>query len=382
MFRVLSTVALGLPLLVGFQESDDSNRAEGVRAKAVVAWPGLPRFERPIELAQVPGHPARFLLAQQNGEFFQFDVGEDGKAGLPRQVAEFGVSRQHNEEGFLSFALHPDYPEDPRLVVHYSVKGERRGRVATWAIDAEGVPDPSAEQVLIELPQPWRNHNGGQVAFGPDGMLYIGVGDGGSAGDPQQNGQDTSTLLGAILRIDIDDVPEGQAYGIPADNPFVEELGARPELYAIGLRNPWRFSFDPANGTLWCGDVGQDAFEEVDRIEAGGNYGWRLREGFEDFDRHSRRGPGELQPPVAVYSHKQGLSITGGFVVRGGSAAGLQGYYVYGDYVTGRLWALDADEAKPQAIEFGRMNQPASFAVDAAGELYALSFNGRLYRFE
>ena len=378
MFCALST-AVCLALSATPQETA---AGDAISAKAVVAWPSLPRFERPIELAQVPGHPARYLLAQQNGEFFQFDVGEDGKAGLPRQIVEVAVSRKHNEEGFLSFALHPNYPEDARLVVHYSVHGERRGRVATWAIDAEGVPNPGEEQVLMEFPQPWRNHNGGQVAFGPDGMLYIGMGDGGSAGDPQQNGQDISTLLGAILRIDIDNVPDGEAYGIPADNPFLEERGARPELFAIGLRNPWRFSFDSESGTLWCGDVGQNAFEEVHRISAGGNYGWRLREGFEDFDRHSRRGPGELAAPVAVYSHKQGLSITGGFVVRGGSAESLRGHYVYGDYVTGRLWALKADEPKPQAVEFGRMNQPASFAVDADGELYALSFNGRLYRFE
>lgn len=360
------------------QESEDGRPS----ADLVVAWPSLPRFERPIEMAQVPGQDRRYLLALQSGEFYLFDVDEEGSAGEPREVASIRVSRRHNEEGFLSFALHPQYPQDPRLVVHYSVHDERRGRVATWEIDEQGVPDPESEQVLLEFPQPWRNHNGGQVAFGPDGMLYIGMGDGGSAGDPQQNGQDVSTLLGAILRIDIDEVPEGEAYGVPGDNPFLEDRSARGELWAIGLRNPWRFSFDSKGGALWCADVGQDAFEEVDRIEAGGNYGWRLREGFEDFNRRSRRGPGELQPPVAVYSHKQGLSITGGFVVRGGEAEGLRGHYIYGDYVTGLLWALDADAERPTPVEFGKVAQPASFAMDVEGDLYVLSFDGRIFRFE
>jgi glucose/arabinose dehydrogenase len=338
-------------------------------------------------------------VAEQGGRLSTFERGPSGRGQGLTVVLELEVSRFHNEEGFLGLAFHPRFRENGRLFVHRSLKGESRGRISEFVRGADGRIDPKSEKVLLEVLQPWRNHNGGQLEFGPDGYLYIGLGDGGSAGDPQENAQDLSNLLGKILRIDVDRPAPGKPYGIPADNPFVPKASeaegqnagsaaARAEIWALGLRNPWRFSFDAATGRLWCGDVGQDAYEEIDVITKGGNYGWRLKEGFADFSPRSKRGPGELIDPVAVYPHSLGLSVTGGYVYRGSDVPVLSGHYVYADYVTGRLWALPvAPASSPSAVapdarpvELPKVPQPASFGVDERGELYITSFDGRLYR--
>lgn len=362
-----------------------AQRLEDVRFRPV--FTGLPALDRPLAFGAWPDGSGRLYVVEQGGRLSSFERGADGKgAGLRREL-ELEVSRLHNEEGFLGIAFHPRFAENGRLFVHRSLRGESRGRISEFVRGADGRIDPASERTLIEVRQPWRNHNGGQLEFGPDGMLYIGLGDGGSAGDPQENAQDLGNLLGKILRIDVDGRDEGLPYRVPADNPFVGPAfpgNTRGEIWAFGLRNPWRFSFDPATGALWCGDVGQDAYEEIDVVVKGGNYGWRLLEGFADFSPRSKRGPGDPIAPVVVYPHSLGLSVTGGYVYRGPALPCLQGHYVYADYVTGRVWALGvaaagaAAEARP--VELGKVPQPASFGLDDAGELYITSFDGRLYR--
>jgi hypothetical protein len=229
--------------------------------------------------------------------------------------------------------------------------------------------------------QPFGNHNGGQIRFGLDGFLYIALGDGGSGGDPQDNGEDLTTLLGSLLRIDVDNPSGGMNYGMPTDNPFVGNTeGARKEIYAYGLRNPWRFSFDPPTGTLWLADVGQGSLEEIDIIEAGGNYGWDIMEGTQCFEPSSGCNTDGLILPVHEYGRSLGQSVTGGFVYRGARVPGLIGQYVYADFVSGRIWAYT--EVTDTNVELLDTNLGISaFGVDEAQELYFTAFDGRIYRF-
>ncbi|MEZ5976957.1 MAG: PQQ-dependent sugar dehydrogenase [Planctomycetota bacterium] len=344
--------------------------------KARTAFTDMPGLFRPLDFGQLPD--GRYWVCEQDGRLSLFTADADRKVTSFRTVLTLEVNREHNEEGLLDFEPHPNFAENGKFYLHYSIPGDRRGRISEWVLGKDGSIDRSKERVVLEVDQPWRNHNGGQLLFGPDGMLYIGLGDGGSAGDPQENAQDMTSLLGKILRIDVDHRDDDLPYAIPKDNPFVSAeglpAGTRREIYALGLRNPWRFSFDPSTGALWCGDVGQDQWEMVYKVQRGGNHGWRLREGFAEFEPRSRRGPGPLVDPVTVYPHRLGVSITGGFVYRGKAVPALVGKYVYADFVTNRVWALDVAADEPQPVEFTRVIQPASFGTDLAGELYAVSF--------
>jgi glucose/arabinose dehydrogenase len=251
------------------------------------------------------------------------------------------------EQGLLGLAFHPDFPEDPRFFVEYT---DRNGDtvVSEFRVDpadADAV-DPDSERVLLQIDQPFANHNGGGVAFGPDGRLYIATGDGGSGGDPRGNGQRLDTLLAKILRIDVGEpaAGAGQPYGIPDDNPFVGVAGARPEIWLTGLRNPWRFRFDAQTGDLWIGDVGQDAWEEIDVARAGSkglNLGWNRMEGFHCFEPAEGCNQDGLTLPVAEYGHDLGCAVIGGPVVRGSGEPLLDGRYVFSDSCSGNLWWLD-----------------------------------------
>ena len=229
----------------------------------------------------------------------------------------------------------------------------------------------------MTLDQPFANHNGGQVGFGPDGFLYIGFGDGGAGGDPRGNGQNTNTLLGAMLRIDVN---RGDPYAIPPDNPFAAG-GGRPEISAWGLRNPWRWSFDAATGELWAGDVGQNQVEEIDIIVKGGNYGWNMREGSSPF-RGGRRPGADLIGPVAEYSHSFGCSVTGGYVYRGTEIPALAGTYVFGDYCSGRLWGLAPDGSGGRAMAplLREDINPSSFGEALDGRLFVVDLGGALFQ--
>ena len=244
--------------------------------------------------------------------------------------------------------------------------------------------DPSSKVVVLTVDQPAANHNGGQLAFGPDGFLYAGLGDGGRAGDPLGNGQNTQTLLGKMLRLDVD---HGQPYTVPASNPFAGDLGFRPEIWATGLRNPWRFSFDRATGDLYIADVGQDEYEEIDYQPAGSrggeNYGWSIMEGLHCYPAGEACDPAGLILPVAEYDHSQGCSVTGGYVYRGQQFPSLDGTYLFGDYCSGRIWGLARDgQGQWRMAEVGRANvEPSSFGEDESGELYLADLQGvQLYK--
>ena len=337
--------------------------------------------ERPVWLGVAPGGRDLYLIAQ-GGRVVVFD---------PKNPSDFNtfldisVSRAGNEEGLLGLAFHPQYATNGRFYIYYSAAGPRRSVVSEVQRSARDprVADRGTERILMEIPEPYSNHNGGDLRFGPDGFLYISLGDGGSAGDPQNNGQHPENVLGAILRVDVDhpDPICHTPYGIPADNPFAEgrcgfdqPLRGRPEIYAWGLRNVWRMAFDAATGELWAADVGQDRWEEVNVIERGGNYGWRAMEG-----EHCFQGtcdPASFKPPVHVYGHDVGKSITGGFVYRGAALPELFGAYLFADYDSGKIWALRrrAGAAPEVTLLADTPHEITSFGADADGEVYLLTF--------
>jgi glucose/arabinose dehydrogenase len=299
------------------------------------------------------------------------------------------VGSSGSEQGLLSVAFHPQYRANGLFFVDYT---DRNGNtmISRFHISADANrADPSSERTVLTVDQPEANHNGGQLAFGPDGYLYIGMGDGGGAGDRhgrQGNGQNRATLLGKILRIDVN----GKSpYAMPPDNPFVGQSGVRPEIWAIGLRNPWRFSFDRATGDLFIADVGQNQLEEVNfqpvHSRGGQNYGWRIMEGSECFNPSTGCNKTNLVLPVVEYSHDFGCSITGGYRYRGKNIPALDGVYFFGDYCSGRVWTLTGDAqagwTKTEVLQ--TKDNISSFGEDEGGELYLMGLDsGALYRLE
>jgi glucose/arabinose dehydrogenase len=290
----------------------------------------------------------------------------------------------YTERGLLGLAFHPNYAENGLFFVNYTNRSGNTEvvRYNVMADDPDQA-DPASATTLLTVTQPYANHNGGHLAFGPDGYLYIGLGDGGSGGDPQGNGQNRTALLGKMLRIDVD---SGDPYGIPEDNPFVNDSAYRPETWALGFRNPWRYSFDRATGDLYIADVGQGNWEEVSfqpaDSEGGENYGWNIFEANHPFEGSGDRAAFVM--PIAEYSHSEGISITGGYVYRGEAIPDLQGVYLYGDWGSGRIWAAYRDESGTwQTSEFMETGHSiSSFGEDEAGELYAVDYSGSVLRFE
>ena len=317
-----------------------------------IAFPNL-RFDRPLYLTHPHDGTDRIVVVEQKGVVHLFDNDRDARETATMIDLRSKVRRRHNEEGLLGIAFKED------VFLHYSASGPRRNVLSRFKRDGDRL---GSERVLLEVEQPYGNHNGGMIEFGPDGYLYVSLGDGGDAGDPHGNGQNLDTLLGAILRVDAD----GKA---PRDNPFVDRRGARPEIWAYGLRNVWRFSFDRATGDLWAGDVGQDRWEEIDKIARGGNYGWDVREG-----AHGKSG--DFIDPVIEYGHREGKSVTGGYVYRGTRVPGLYGAYLYADYESGVVWAWKGGEIR----RIARGTEIASFGEDRDGEVYLCSFDGQIYR--
>ena len=344
--------------------------------------PAFPAFEfkRPVLITGAGDGSGRLFVVEQEGVIWTFDgtIASPGKKSVFLDISD-QVSREGNEEGLLGLAFHPDFEANGRFFVHYSSSvHDKHGVLSSYrcSTEDESVADPDSESILLEVEQPWRNHNGGAIVFGPDGYLYMALGDGGAGGDPKGNGQDLSTLLGSILRIDV----EGDGYSIPGDNPFVDVPEARPEIWAFGLRNVWRFSFDRATGKLWAGDVGQDKAEEVSIIERGGNYGWNSFEAFESYsDEPLSRG--EHVEPIATYGRREGISITGGVVYRGERFPELEGAYLYADYVTGNMWSIrEKDGEYVNTLARRTRTSISSFGEDDNGEVFVTSFDGRLYR--
>jgi glucose/arabinose dehydrogenase len=280
------------------------------------------------------------------------------------------------EEGLLGLAFSPDYQTTAEFYVNYTAADPRRNVISRFVSKGDAA-DPDSETVLLEIMQPFRNHNGGALQFGPDDMLYISSGDGGSGGDPQGNGQSLDTMLGKILRID---VSGAEGYLTPADNPFAGG-GGLPEIWAYGLRNPWRITFDTETGDLWAADVGQGDIEEIDLIKRGGNYGWNIMEGPECYNASDCDRSG-LIPPRAWYGHEDGnCSVTGGYVYRGERLPELEGWYIYGDYCSGLVWGFDASQADAPPVLLAQTQRAiSSFAQDTAGEIYLVTFNNAIYQ--
>jgi glucose/arabinose dehydrogenase len=354
----------------------------GIRLERV--WRDL-KTVRPTQMIPVPGSPGRWLLIEQPGTIRLLDEANGDVTEAPLVVdLRQRVNDRSNEEGLLSAAFHPDFPKRPELYVYYTAAEPRRSVLGRFTVAPDGSRiDETTEEVILEQSQPYWNHNGGTVLFGPDGFLYLSLGDGGAANDPKEFGQNMKSWLAKILRIDVNRKADGKNYAVPADNPFVGKEDVLPEIWASGLRNVWRMHFDSKTGELWAGDVGQNAWEEIDLIVKGGNYGWNRREGFHGFgrvkDTEKSYAGGEFIDPVVDYSHQEGVSVTGGFVYRGKNVPGLDGTYLYADFAIPKIWGLrmmDGKPTKPKLLLRPGGSMISSFAEAPDGTLYVLSFEG------
>jgi uncharacterized repeat protein (TIGR03806 family) len=335
----------------------------------------------PLHMIQAPGDPDHWYAMEKRGTVQRF-ADDDATTELVEVLdMQDRVDASASETGLLGMAFHPDFETNGQLYLSYTSNEGGLHSVISRVTSADGGLsfDPDSEEILLTVDQPYDNHNGAPLEFGPDGYLYIGFGDGGLAGDPEDNGQDTFALLAKILRIDVDG---GLPYAIPSDNPFADGEGGAPEVYAWGMRNPWKITFDRTTGLLWAGDVGQNRYEEVDIIENGGNYGWNEKEGFHCYGGGDCEGP--YVDPVVEYEHDRsgGKSITGGYVYRGSAIPSLVGAYIYGDYVSGRVWALRHDSTGAAYGEelLSSGLSIVSFAQAQDGEMYVLDYNGVVKR--
>ena len=402
-------IACSTPVAAVAQENSKSEKHAPADSKATTEtdwkgpWVKLQRihpdlrFDRPVFLTNAGDGSGRMFVVEQSGVIRVIPKTESTEQSKIADAQVFldirdQVSRRGNEQGLLGLAFHPDFKNNGKFYVHYSSskkQGRNRRTAAPNIISQFSVSESDAnaaardsEKVILTQKQPFPNHNGGMIEFGPDGFLYAAFGDGGSADDPYGNGQNLKTLLGAIIRIDVDKTSGELAYSIPPDNPFVKNDEARDELWAVGLRNVWRFSFDRQDGRLFAGDVGQNQIEEVCLITRGGNYGWNRFEADELFSKRTKLSVGEHIPPIVSYRHSWGISITGGYVYRGKAHPELDGLYFYGDYVSGNLWGLKKnDDGKFQSKLLMRTGRSiASFGEDEDGEVYLLSFDGGIYK--
>ncbi|MCS6990131.1 MAG: PQQ-dependent sugar dehydrogenase [Chloroherpetonaceae bacterium] len=352
----------------------------------VDAYPNLPNFSNAVEIVKANDGTNRLFVVQQRGLIYVF---EDSPTVSVRKVfldLSSVVSQTGSETGLLGMALHPNFAQNRTFFVHYTTGSPLRTEIARVLVSAQN-PDSavaSSRQVIFTESQPYSNHNGGKIEFGPDGYLYISLGDGGSAGDPQNRAQNLNTTLGKLLRIDVDNVQSPLNYAIPPTNPFVGQANARPEIFAWGLRNTWKFCFDE-QGRIWGADVGQNAWEEINIITRGGNYGWRKFEGNAVYNAGDPTPPNAIFP-IWVYSHSAGdVSITGGYVYRGSRIPALYGKYIYGDYSSRRIWALTYDFVNPATNEF-LLQAPqliSSFGEDHQNEILVVGYNstaGRIRR--
>jgi len=346
------------------------------QAAIVNAFPNL-TFTDPLFLTAAPGDATRLYVATKPGRIYVFD--NDPATSAAQVFLDLsGQVRNSGEQGLLGLAFDPGWQSNRRFYVYYSANSSSPGPSVISRFTATGPTSASAatESVVLQFSQPYSNHNGGMIAFGPDGKLYVAVGDGGNQNDPGNRAQDLGQIYGKLLRINADG-------SIPSDNPFTGQAGARGEIWAYGLRNPWRFSFDRDTGDLWCGDVGQDRIEEVDVVRRGGNYGWKIFEGDRDATNPGGIDIATTDQPVHVYTHSQGASVIGGYVYRGSAVPSLRGAYMYADYVSGRVWALVYDGSSVVSnTQVGTVGNPASFGEDAAGEVYICALDDRIYKFE
>ena len=341
-------------------------------------------FSAPVAMLQAPADSSRWFVVEQRGIVRVFDSDPAVNTSSVFIDISIRVNSIANEAGLLGMAFHPNFPANPQVFLSYTSTGAPLISNVTRFVSLDGgaTLDPTSEIPIMTVLQDFSNHNGGNIVFGPDGLLFAGWGDGGGGGDTLNRAQNTGNLLGSLTRIDVDG---GNPYAIPADNPFVGAPDCQggfalgnancPEIYAWGLRNPWRWSFDSLTGDLWVGDVGQNEWEEIDRVERSMNYGWREREGAHCFNPATNCGTGFVDP-ITEYSHADGNSVTGGYVYRGLAIVELQGHYVYGDFGSGRIWSVPANSSQGTiGIELlDTTHNISSFAQDIDGELYLLDY--------
>ncbi len=348
--------------------------AQGV-ATSVGLVPVVTGFQNPVYLTHAKDQSGRLFVVEQRGVVWSVE------SGVINPVPFLNISQQvlgnTSEKGFLGLAFHPNYAQNGYVFGHYSnLAGDTV--ISRWTVSADpNIADPASEKVIFQLPQPFVNHNGGELSFGPDGYLYLGLGDGGGGGDPLGHGQNANSLFGAILRIDVN---VAGTYAIPTTNPYAQGGGA-PEVWATGLRNPWRFSFDRATGNLFVADVGQNEYEEVSLIPAGVgglNLGWNVLEGSHCYQGAGKCDPAPYLAPIAEYDHSLGCSVTGGYVYRGIESPSLYGTYLYSDYCTGTIWGLR--EVAPGSLQTTTLAESglfvSSFGEDEAGEVYVVDYVG------
>ena len=348
----------------------------------VARFPGL-AFSSALFMAGVPGEN-RIAVVRQSGQVMVFT--NDPNVTTSTTVLDLSSRILFaGEQGLLGWAFDPNFTLNRYVYVHYSMASPRRSVIARFTWDA-GLDQVvlASEKLILEVAQPFSNHNGGMLAFGPDDFLYIAFGDGGSGGDPQNNAQTPSNRLGSILRIDVHPADPNDPFDVPLDNPFLNDATVLPETFAYGLRNPFRFSFDRQTGDLWLGDVGQGTIEEIDIITAGGNYGWRVFEGTQSFDGSLNSLPNSAFTfPVFEYDHSLGVAVIGGYVYRGNALPSLQGQYLYADYGSGTIWALEWDGVNVLGnTVVANAASPTSFGEDNQGEVYVVSQNGGLFGLE
>jgi glucose/arabinose dehydrogenase len=373
------TTLLFLAIVLPAFNSCSSNGSEGENPpptyKVAQAFPNL-SFTRPVDFQHAGDNTNRIFVVEQEGVISVFPNNVNTPSKKTFLDIKTKVNDSGNEEGLLGLAFHPNYETNGYFYVNYTAASPRRTVISRFKVstgDAD-VADAASEYVILEFDQPYSNHNGGQLAFGSDG---------GSGGDPEENGQNRSTLLGKILRIDVNSEADGNKYAIPADNPFKSNSsGYKQEIYAYGLRNPWRFSFDPVTNWLWAGDVGQNLYEEIDIIEKGGNYGWDVMEGKHCFEPSTGCNQTGLKLPIWEYGRSLGISITGGFVYRGAILDELYGKYIYADFGSGRIWSLDFTNLN-SPVNVQLLQAPfniSAFGVDQSNELYICSFDNKIYK--
>ncbi|MEX2535643.1 MAG: PQQ-dependent sugar dehydrogenase [Trueperaceae bacterium] len=377
---LLALVACG-PTPASAQDSDEDAGPEAGQPPGLELVEIATGFESPTTIVHAGDGSERLFVLEQPGRIRVIENGEL----LPDPFLDIGGEiSSGGERGLLGLAFHPNYAQNGRFFIdHTDSNGD--SVVAGYSVseDDPNRADPGSAMEILHVEQPYANHNGGGLAFGPDGYLYLSLGDGGSGGDPQDNGQNLETLLGTILRIDVDGA---DPYAIPADNPFVDDDNARPEIWAYGLRNPWRFSFDSETGDLWMADVGQNVWEEINFQSAessgGENYGWNIMEGAHCFEPAEGCDTEGLVMPVLEYDHDQGCSVTGGYRYRGDEFPGLVGMYVFGDYCSGQIWGASDTEGEWTSVPLLSSGlRISAFGEDEAGELYVAGHSsGSIYR--
>ncbi|RRB06401.1 PQQ-dependent sugar dehydrogenase [Larkinella rosea] len=381
---VFTVLTGGAMLLLATDHPKKTNAPDRQAAnwKLENAFPNL-TFSRPVEFTPVGDNSNRICIVEQEGRILVFENTTTAKKATVFLDVRNKVSSE-GEMGLLGLAFHPDFRNNGYFYTYHTKRKPLETVITRYKASTAGelVVIPSSETVVLRFDQPYDNHNGGKIAFGPDGYLYISTGDGGAWGDPHGNAQNRSSWLGKILRIDVNRSEKGN-YGIPSDNPFSgNQEGLREEIYAYGLRNPWRFSFDRKTGQMWAGDVGQNQFEEIDIITKGGNYGWRLKEASVCYNPRKDCNPGHLIEPIHQYSRDEGVSISGGVVYRGTRHPDLLGKYLYADYVSGKVWALSHEAGKKtdNQLLLAAGGTISAFGEDATGEVYLLDHQGTIQR--